>query len=204
MARERAASPMVRGRQAWPRKPYPGRMLPLCPRVRCRNAGRRDGGSTRAGCNSGIVGRRWRDGRSSSHLACSRPRPALWSSHALQKKRNVRGEDAAISMKEGHGRDLHLARAGPLEHLVIGFDEVRHSAPDATMLVAEKPAVGVERHLAVAAEPALARQRTRPAAGRETTLLQEDRERDREAVVNGGVADVGDRDAGDGARALNA
>src|SRR4051812_40593298 len=155
MARKRAASPMVRGRQAWPCKPYPGRTLPLCPRVRCRNGGRRDGGSTRAGCNPGTAGRRWLDGRSSSHLACSRPRPALWSLHALQKKRDVRGEYAAISMKEGHGRDLHLARAGPLEHLVIGFDEVRHRAPDAAMPVAEKPAVGVERDLTLAGEPAL-------------------------------------------------
>ena len=55
-------------------------------------------------------------------------------------------------MKQRNCGVLDLAVAGAAGHLQMGFDQMRHRTADAAMAVAQEPAMGVERHLAISAE----------------------------------------------------
>src|SRR3954471_25002617 len=103
-------------------------------------------------------------------------------------------EDTPIAVQERERWPLDLTVAGFAPHLPDGFDEMRHRAAHAAMAVAQEPAMRVERHRAVRREMPFARKATGATARREPDLLQQDRERDREAVVDACVANVGERD----------
>src|SRR3954471_18950222 len=75
-------------------------------------------------------------------------------------------------------------------HLQVGFNQMRHGAADAAMAVTQQPAVGVERHLAVAAEISGAYPRCRFAAPGKAKFFQQHRKGDGKAVVDGCVANV--------------
>src|SRR3954451_10943973 len=99
-------------------------------------------------------------------------------------------------MQERNRGVAYLTTPCASRHLQLGFNQMRHSAADAAMTVTQQPAVGVERHLAVAAEISGAYPRCRFAAPGKAKFFQQHRKGDGKAVVDGCVADVRYRNAG--------
>src|SRR4051812_7024173 len=99
-------------------------------------------------------------------------------------------------MQERNRGVAYLTTPCASRHLQLGFNQMRHGAADAAMAVTQQPAVGVERHLAVAAEISGAYPRCRFAAPGKAKFFQQHRKGDGKAVVDGCVADVRYRNAG--------
>ena len=112
----------------------------------------------------------------------------------------MRRQHAAVAVQQRDAGPVRLAGASAAGHLKMRFGEVRHCAGHAAMSVREQPAVQIQRHRAVSIEVAFARQCTGAAAWRQADFFKQHRQRDREAVVNRRVFDVGQRPARSGQR----
>ena len=84
----------------------------------------------------------------------------------------------------------HLALARPPGHLQVRLGQVRHRAGDAAVTVGEQSAMQVQWQRAVSAEMAFGREAARLPARRQADLLQQDRERDGEAVIDRSELDL--------------
>ena len=102
----------------------------------------------------------------------------------------MRGQHAAVAVQQRQRGVTHLTIVSAPGHLQMGLDQMRHGAADAAMAIAQEPAMGVERHLAAAAEITGADARRSLAATGETEVFQQHRERNGEAVIDRRVADV--------------
>src|SRR5215831_16606622 len=73
---------------------------------------------------------------------------------------------------------------------------MRHGTSDPTISVAQKPPVSIERELSLQVEAARAGSGAGLAGRHQSDLLEQDRERYGEAVIDGGVADPIGRESG--------
>src|SRR4051794_28977285 len=76
------------------------------------------------------------------------------------------------------------------------LDQMRHGATDAAMAITQEATMGVERDWAMLAEMARADLCCSLAATGKAKIFQQHRQRDGEAVIDRGIADIGNRDAG--------
>ena len=100
------------------------------------------------------------------------------------------GKDAAVAVQQGQRSILRLPGPRAACHLTMRLDQMGHGSRDAAMAVGEQPAMGVERQLAVMIEVAVPGAGPCLAAPAQADLFQKDRQRDGEAVVDRGVADI--------------
>ena len=100
------------------------------------------------------------------------------------------GKDAAVAVQQGQRSILRLPGPRAACHLTMRLDKVGHGSRDAAMAVGEQAAMGVERQFAVMIEVAGLGAGPRLAAAAQADLFQKDRQRDGEAVVDRGVADI--------------
>ena len=159
-----------------------GRSPPTSRARRCRSAGRTRARKYQA-CAAGtaaLVRRCRRRRRVQSHRRRAR-------SLRLQHQADVRRQHAAVAMQQ---RERRRARPGvaPARPVICRCVSTRCAiAPPTPQWPYEsRPPCSVERHRAVGVEVAFPRQRAGPAARRQADLLEQDRQRDGEAVVDRG------------------
>ena len=109
-----------------------------------------------------------------------------------------RAERAAGAMhqREAAIRHLHLGMRGAAQ-LPDRLDDLGHAAAIGGMVVAEPAAIRIERQLADAGdEIAIGDESAAFALRAKAEILQRDQHRDREAVIDRRILDIGRRDTG--------
>src|SRR5690606_12688154 len=103
---------------------------------------------------------------------------------AGEEQADVRGHHPTVGMHVGAPAARQLTVAGAPGELPESLDGMRHAAGDAAVAEGKQATMGVERQRAVERIVAMAQARSRSAARRESGLLEQYRQGDRERIVD--------------------